>query len=205
MRIIIVAFGLMLSMQGLAQPSFGVKAGANINGVRSDLPQSFFGGEYKPTIGYHAGVFMEIFLVKDRFSLNPELIFTQRGHAIDLTNSSDNLQYNLNYLELPILISYAPAKWFSIQAGPNVAYMLSAKSNFDQYIDPAVIFDHSFDYGVNVGFTIKAFRNFAVVARYYHGLSKITEMEFRDEFNVSLGSIEQYNINAEISVAYKIK
>jgi hypothetical protein len=206
MRTILVAFGLMISIQVIAQTSFGVKVGANINAVRSEPEKSFFGGKFKPTIAYHAGVFVVFSVWKDKFALEPELTFTQRGYAIDLTYGTDDLRYNLNYLELPILLSYSPVNWLWFQAGPNFAYKLSAKSNFDnQYFDADYLFDNSVDYGGNIGFKVKLFGNFAIVARYYHGLAKITETEFRDENNVPLGSMKQYNTNGEISIAYKIK
>lgn len=117
--------------------SFGVRAGLNVANAGGDFKDNKNYGEdmdFKSKVGFHVGVIADIELSKS-FYLQPGLYFSTKGlKAEDKDNDADyseKLNYNLNYLELPILASYRfnisdNVKW-QINAGPYFALGVGGK------------------------------------------------------------------------------
>lgn len=117
--------------------SIGVRAGLNVANAGGDFKDNKYYGEdtdFKSKVGFHVGVIADIELSKS-FYLQPGLYFSTKGlKAEDKGNSaeySEELNYNLNYLELPILASYRfnisdNVKWH-INAGPYFALGVGGK------------------------------------------------------------------------------
>jgi hypothetical protein len=123
----IVAFISTVSMG--QEFKMGVKAGADINKLSG---VSF---SEKFTYGYHAGVFTEIPL-GDKWALQPELLFSQT--STDTTSKFRELyqlsasklsNIKLNYLSVPLLLSYRPSKIVSISAGPQFGVLMDQQKN----------------------------------------------------------------------------
>ena len=62
-----------------------------------------------------------------KYGMNVETGYSDRGVSIN----ADNLNYNLNYLDLPLLLDYYPISRVRLSAGPEISYLISAmnKSN----------------------------------------------------------------------------
>jgi len=155
----------------VAQTQWGVKAGINYNEVRlENVPFLPISG-LRSNIGFHIGGFGELGLSKKWF-LHMGLQFIQMGANSTnyTTNPSTKTRINLNYLEMPILISHKLVKTLRLEFGPSISYTLSAKEtpadtskNLDQ------IFVNDFDFGINGGLRIAVYENISVWGRYYHG------------------------------------
>jgi len=132
-RFLVAAIAALIVLGGGAaagELSFGAKAGlmvADITETPSDWAQ-----EKSSKIGFAGGVFAN-YAFDERFSVQPELLYTQRGVtdnlydgfvAVDLTASFD-------YVELPVLLKYAFPLGGSFKpficAGPCVAFTLSSE------------------------------------------------------------------------------
>jgi hypothetical protein len=128
-----VAFLTILNFGSNAQStfSFGAKAGANILKLSGNSFDNKFG------VGFHAGAYAELNL-NSSWGLQPEVLFSQ---AAATTSENFNSQYrgvsfqkvSLDYLSVPLLIAFRPAKEFTILAGPQVGYMLYQTQNLVQY------------------------------------------------------------------------
>jgi hypothetical protein len=128
-----VAFLTVLNFGSNAQStfSFGAKAGANIFKLSGN---SF---DKKFAVGFNAGGYAELNL-NSSWGLQPEVLFSQ---ASATTSESFNQQYqgvsfqrtSLDYISVPILIAFRPAKEFTILAGPQVGYLLYQTQNVVQY------------------------------------------------------------------------
>jgi len=102
----------------------GIKGGVNATQIDG---RSFEQG-YR--YGYALGGFAEINFTK-HFGIQPEVLWneyqtrtaTSIGGAYDgLSNNSD---INLNYLTIPILLAFKPAKFLTIHLGPQFGYLIN--------------------------------------------------------------------------------
>jgi hypothetical protein len=113
-----------------SQVSFGVRAGVNFQNLNGEDE----GGDKLKndlTLGFHAGVDVEIPVVPD-FYLQPGLLFSTKGAAN--LEEVDNLKAFIAYIELPIHFVYKPqlgSGKLIVGLGPYVAYGVSGKIKLD--------------------------------------------------------------------------
>lgn len=124
--IIVVLFSLTV-MNTYSQQSkefqAGLKAGANIFQV-SGKP---FDEEFR--FGYHLGVFTYI-NIGNEWGVQPELLWstieTRTGTNLDTLYDLGNLtDISLNYLTIPILVTFTPTELLSLQAGPQFGILVN--------------------------------------------------------------------------------
>ncbi|MBW2962958.1 porin family protein [Mesonia aestuariivivens] len=172
---LIMIFGLST---GLAQEvQFGAKAGINFATLSGDQTSDF-----ETVTSFNVGVVSEI-SISEKFSFQPELMYSRQGYSF-----GDNV-IALNYLNLPLMGKYYLTEGLSIEAGPQIGYLLSADNEGDDVEDSF----NSFDFGVNfgVGYKLDNGLNFGV--RYNLGISDVNELKEvkntykNDVFQVSVG------------------
>ncbi|HLF53509.1 porin family protein [Flavobacterium sp.] len=134
--------------------NFGLKGGLNV----CDLSNS----EASALIGFHVGGFAE-FMVMEKFTLQPELLFSTQGAKYD------NLNFNLIYINLPVMGKYYVIDDFSIEAGPQIGLLVSAKEEDSDVIDSM----NEIDICLNLGLGYNLNENMMLQLRYNLGLSEI--------------------------------
>jgi hypothetical protein len=107
----------------------GAKGGANLFKVDGKS----FDEEFQ--FGYTLGAFSEINFNK-KWGIQPEVIWNQTNtktstdfHDIYPTSFGDFKDVKLNYLSIPLLLSYRPAKFLSLQAGPQFSILMNPDQN----------------------------------------------------------------------------
>lgn len=174
---------------------FGVKGGLNIASLSGDVE------DVSSKMGFHVGGFAEIKLT-DKFSVQPELLFSLQGAKEEYTETMAGFdvkyedKLNLSYLNIPIMAKYYATESLSIQAGPQVGFLMSAnleeKASFEGGSETAETdvkeFMETVDFGVNFGLGYKITENFGVDARYNVGLSNIYKDS--DDYKVSNSVIQ---------------
>ncbi|OQP65655.1 porin family protein [Niastella populi] len=102
----------------------GAKAGANIFKVDGTSMKDEF------IFGYNVGAFAEINFTKE-IGIQPEVMWNQTNFRTS-TRFNDiypegvnDVKGKLNYLSIPILFSYSPAKIISFQLGPQFGVLLN--------------------------------------------------------------------------------
>lgn len=95
----------------------GTKTGLNLASVAGD------GIEAKSRTAFHIGGMAEI-PINGTFYLQPELLFSSQGYKL---NNGNNGRGVLNYISVPIIGKYYVTDALSIEAGPQIGYLLSAK------------------------------------------------------------------------------
>lgn len=107
----------------------GAKAGANLFKVDGKS----FSEEFN--FGYTLGAFSEINFNK-KWGLQPEVIWNQTNtrtstsfNEIYPTSTQDLKDVKLNYLSIPLLLTYRPAKILSLEAGPQFGILLDHSKN----------------------------------------------------------------------------
>jgi|HubBroStandDraft_5_1064220.scaffolds.fasta_scaffold104799_2 hypothetical protein len=113
--------GLQSQAQGF---HFGVKAGANLFKVDGES----FNQEFQ--FGYMAGAFTQIY-VNSKWGLQPELNFNQTNYRTGNNFSAvvpdgvNDVKGKLDWLTVPVLLSYRPVPILSLLAGPQFGILLN--------------------------------------------------------------------------------
>lgn len=131
--LVILLVTLTASATSFAQFRIGPKLGANIGKIDG----KGFDEQYK--LGYHLGVFAEITLGK-KFGIQPEVLWNQinadtvSGFSSLYTglNQQNLSNPQLNYLSIPLLLTYKPVKVLSLQAGPQFGILINKDKNIFQ-------------------------------------------------------------------------
>lgn len=179
-KVVFVAF---LAVFGFAKVNaqevkFGAKAGFNIANAGGDNSSNF--GD---VTSWHLGVVAEIPFTS-KFSFQPELMYSRQGFSFG------DAIVELNYLNVPLMGKYYVLKGLSIEAGPQVGFLLSAEAEGTDVKD----LYKSVDFGVNLGLGYKLENGLNFGARYNFGLSDINDIP---------GSAAKNRNNAlQVSVGY---
>ena len=169
MRKIFLTAVIIVPLFSLAQ--FGIKAGVNFANVTnaSDINS---GSES----GFMAGIFLAP-PSKGVMGFRTELIFSRQGYSYK-TNTNTGV-VNLDYILLPQLMQINITKFFSIQLGAQMAFLINAKADsttssgssspYGEIMD----FYNKFDYGFAGGIEIHPFKGLLVGARYNISLGNL--------------------------------
>jgi len=105
---------------------YGVKAGLNLADWGGDAENT----NVRP--GLNAGVLAEIKF--NNFAIQPEIVYSQQGTKLTINNYSGNdltssleLTSKLDYINVPIAVKYYVIEGLSLQAGPQIGFLVSAK------------------------------------------------------------------------------
>jgi opacity protein-like surface antigen len=190
-KIILSAIALMaFAFTNAQETRFGIKGGLNLSTiVGGDVDNT------KTLVGFHVGGFAEIHVV-EKFFIQPELLYSAQGAKFDGPFGTDG-DVKLDYLNIPVLGKYYIIdKKFSVEAGPQLGILLSAKGNGEDIKD----FTRSTDFGFNLGAGYNLTDNFSVGLRYTIGLSPISDNDI-DNSDDYYDSAK--NSNFQISLGYK--
>ncbi|MFE3868985.1 porin family protein [Flavobacterium sp. LS2P90] len=170
--------------------SFGVKGGLNVSSV-TNTDQD--GLNSKSLIGFNLGFFGE-FMISDKFAIQPELLYSAQG--VKLESGGDDGDLKLDYINIPIMAKYYVANTFSLEFGPQIGFLVSAKAKSggvsEDIKDQVKSTDVSLGFGASYYFAEK----FMLGARYNLGLTRIQEDLF-------LGESESKNSVFQVSLGYK--
>ena len=140
---------------------FGAKGGLNFATISGDNTKGI-----DLVTAFNLGVISEI-PVSEKFSFQPELMYSGQGYGFN-----DNT-IALSYLNIPLIGKYYLTKGFSVEAGPQLGFLFSAKN---EKIDVKDSFN-TFDFGVNFGLGYKLDNGLNFGARYNVGLTDINKLE----------------------------
>ena len=172
-----VVFGLSTSIKA-QNVDFGIKTGlnmANLTGGDADRNNLF---------SFHVGGLTE-FKLSDTFSLQPELLYTRQGSEVE-----NSLKIKVDYLAIPLMAKYYLTEKLSLEAGPQLAFLINDKAEFDDSAIPDAETDaSSFDFGLNIGLGYAITSNVFTQARYNYGVTTVAENpDIKNSvFQISLG------------------
>lgn len=165
-RTIILAVTFFMLLQAKAQHAhFGIKAGLNASSLSN--PDN---SDMQSKIGFNVGVLAHIHTSNKMWAFQPELYYSSEG---DKSKSNSNQSLNLGYLNLPVLIQYMFNNGFRLEAGPQVGFLMSAKSKVGT--TSTDIKDHmqSAVFSIPVGLGYLTTGGLGFDARYNFGISNI--------------------------------
>jgi len=203
---------------GIAQAQdlkFGVKAGANLATLTGDAVAD----DVKMQVGFNVGGLMEIKFT-DMLALQPELLFSMQGAKTTdtendgITSYRDESKVNLSYINVPVMLKLYPVKGFFLEAGPQVGFLVSAKSKDESTATTGGIVttestetdikgnlktvDFAFNAGLGYDFTENLFIN----ARYSIGLTNVYDApDFLGVFGIT--DLDAKNSVISVNLGYK--
>ena len=169
------------------------------------------GMDLKSRVGFNIGGFVEVKL-SEKFAIQPEVLYSQQGTKFKLSGiffSNDEpfkaeTKFNLSYINVPVMFKYYAIEKLFIEAGPQIGFLISAKSKtkvtgFDQTeeLDTKDMYN-TIDFGLNFGAGYDFTQNISVGARYNLGLANIAKTEAGDDGKLHNGVFS-------LSVGYKFK
>ncbi|KFF14951.1 porin family protein [Flavobacterium hydatis] len=178
---------------------FGVKGGINLSTLTGDVDDA------SSKVGFQVGGFAEIKL-SDKFFVQPELLYSAQGTKTEMSGGEyfEKNNLKLGYINVPVMAKYYVADKFSLEAGPQIGFLVSAKNDYSFSVlglngsEKIDVKDNlkSIDFGVNFGAGYDFTENISAGVRYNLGLSNILENEAGDNF-------KQKNSVFSLSVGYK--
>ncbi|MBA3649455.1 MAG: PorT family protein [Chitinophagales bacterium] len=190
---IIVAI-MAITLHSNAQISLGLKGGGNLSSVHfKDTSENRIA---KSIVSFFTGGVMNI-PVSKQLSIQPELLFTQKG--LSIPDAWIDSRLNMNYLEVPVLLKRTfktKTVKICVNGGPYAAYLAGAnavatldgqKERVKMEAEDINSTFQRFDYGIvgGTGFLLKTGPgDITFDARYEFGLGNIEksdpEMEVKD-------------------------
>lgn len=181
---------------------FGLKAGLNLATLQGDVSNP----SMRP--GALFGVTAE-FRISDKFSIQPELLYSMQGVVEDVNEDlfgeiiSGEGTTKLDYLNLPILAKTKLSKGFTVEVGPQIGLLLSAKIKYDMTYQGENISGtediskevKSVDFAFNAGFGYELPSGVFFQGRYSLGLSNIYDGD---------DDVEAKNGVLQFSIGYKL-
>lgn len=156
---VIAVFGLV--KVNAQEIKFGAKAGINLASISGDNTENI-----DAVTSFNFGLVAEI-PISEKFSFQPELMYSGQGYSFN-----DNT-IALSYLNIPLMGKYYLTKGLSLEAGPQVGFLLSAKNESIDVKDSFKTLDFGLNFGV--GYKLENGLNFG--ARYNLGLSDINNID----------------------------
>lgn len=158
-----ILFSLLLLFPFYAFCQFGVKAGINFANVTkaSSINNS-------SRSGFHVGLMLAP-AAKKILSSQTELIFSRQGY--DYKSGTNTGTVDLDYIMMPQLMSINITKFFSIQIGGHMAFLLNAKVDSSSGgtgnpgLDQIMDLYNRFDYGYGGGVEIHPIKGLLIGAR----------------------------------------
>src|SRR6478672_10260764 len=171
--------GISISALSMAQGfHIGAKAGANLFKVDGKS----FSEEFN--WGYTLGAFSEINFNK-KWGIQPEVMWNQTNtktstsfNEIYPTSTQDLKDVKLNYLSIPLLLTYRPAKILSLEAGPQFGILLDHSKNLLQNGQEAF---KKGDLAMLAGAQLNL-GGVKIGGRYQIGLANINDIDNRDKW-----------------------
>lgn len=171
---------------------FGVKGGMNVSNLYIDNVH-----DENARIGFNGGFYGQI-LSSEVFAIQPELLYSTKGSRADYTGFVVNqkVRFNLNYLDLPVLLVFKLGHSAEIHAGAYASYLLNANVQYEGNLSNGtdeLDRDHfkSYDYGLSGGFGLN-FNAIQIGARYNLGLVALANSQAaRDMIGNSKNSVAQ--------------
>ncbi|MDB5190813.1 MAG: hypothetical protein JWQ96_376 [Segetibacter sp.] len=206
---ILLLLTITISTITMAQvkPSFGVRAGMSVAGMRGDAVTSLenmldFAEDYITTSdrkGFFAGGYVNV-PVGNIISLEPALHYSQKGYELrgelnvkgmEFLGANAKAKLNTHYIDLPLMVK-ANIKGLQLFAGPQVSYLAQADLRttaavlgfnvFNKTMDASEQFNR-WDAAITGGVGYQFTNGLNVMAAYDHGLSKVDANKDMNSYN----------------------
>lgn len=200
--IAVIAFGFANAQN----TKFGIKGGVQLSSLIGNIENE------TPKLGLQLGGFAEFRVAKGLF-IQPEILYSTQGGKYEQSgiNYLYKQELNSSYLNIPIMLKYYVVDKLSVEAGPQIGFLLTAKGQY-QIINDGEFFygsgttKHIYqaqNIGLNIGAGYDFTKNISAGIRYHFGMSNEIRyypayIDFEDQ-----KQIRMRNDVVSLSVGYK--
>ena len=177
-KVLLLAACVVMASGAFAQFSWGIKGGLNISSL-TEVPSN------QMKTGIYVGAFAE-YQFNDFIAIQPEVVYSRQGVAYDIVKENNVTERNrirANYINIPILAKVYLLDNLSLDLGPQIGFVLTAKdfyksvdtndgrdvTNFKSQMDKNNY--NVVDFSIAMGATYKLNENIFVSARYGLGIT----------------------------------
>lgn len=189
-QLLIVMLMVLTAPVAFSQISGGIRLGGNIANQRAAFDGDSETGDAK--IGFLLGLYLKANL-SEKISLQPELFYS----GVGFRDADSEVNLNLNYLSLPILLRYNINEMVNLHVGPQLGFLVSAKGAFDGNSIDIKDGYKGIDFGATFGAGLD-FGKFNAGARYNLGLANVQEL------GTDSGDVTVSNRVFQIFVGYRL-
>ncbi|MEL0644820.1 porin family protein [Olleya sp. Ti.3.14] len=160
----------------------GIKGGLNSSTISGDDL-----GDLDSRTSFNAGLVAEIPLT-DRLSFQPEVLYSGQGFDVreidqdNIVDTDENIEYQLDYIQVPLLLKAYIVKGLSVEAGPQFGFKIHEEFDYqpnsdggDIEIDSDDSYVKDFDTSIALGAAYKFDNGFFLSGRYNLGVTDIFE------------------------------
>lgn len=175
----------------------GVKAGANISNIALES------GNLNNKILFHVGILSK-FKLSEKVIIQPEILYSQQGAQNEGQNqfsqSTNKIDYTLNYINIPVYLNYEINDSFSINIGPQIGFLINSELKFSTSESstpgfPTEVVEKNPDFYENTSFGFNGGISYLIddlilSANYNFGITDINnsdELNLNRVFQVSIG------------------
>lgn len=188
--ILLLSSGVLRAQQAL----LGVKVAGNYSTFSLKDFADGSSATYRP--GFAAGVFAR-FPVTEKFSLQPELLYSRMGGKLKAPAvSADPIDQQLTYISVPVLAQIQLYQRIRFIAGPQFDFLSSAKTNVGKLSSSGKEELETMDVALTGGIQYQVSPALQVSARYMHGMRVIP----RDRVDGSY-----YNRGFQLAIGWHFK
>jgi hypothetical protein len=168
--------------------NLGIKGGLNVYNINNDNNL-----EYDTKLGAHGGLIGHIHFTR-QFALQPEITYSAQGAKYTVAGVETKIK--LGYINIPVMFQYMFNSGFRLEAGPQLGFLVNAKSENNVTKTDIKNNMNTVDFGIGLGIGyVHAPSGFGVDARYNLGLSNINKN----------GSVKSTNRGFQLGVFYLFK
>ena len=160
--ILIAALFLLCSAQA-QKTHLGVKGGVNVSNLHFNDNVTTHS-----KVGVNFGMLAHIHASKT-WAIQPELVYSLEGGK---PGDNSDVTYNLNFLNVPVLLQYMFENGFRLESGPQIGFLLSAKTKTND----VTVTNHGFEstaISLPLGAGYLTSSGWGIDARYVFGLSNL--------------------------------
>ena len=145
--------------------TFGAKAGLNFASMVGDAAEGLDG-----RTSFHIGATAEI-EISESFSIQPELLYSGQGYTAD-----GDVTGKVDYINLPVMAKFYVSDGFSVEAGPQIGFLASAKQDVDgESFDIEDLKSTDIACNIGAGYKVDSGLNFGL--RYSMGLTDVPDYD----------------------------
>jgi hypothetical protein len=113
-------------------------------------------------------------------------------------------KFALHYIQLPVLTDFYLGNRFFLSIGPELSYMLSAKTNQEGLNNVTDVYDNRFELSGVVGASYVINKNFDIGLRFNHGITCIDKITLTNDSGEITGESKLYNRYIQGFIRFKI-
>lgn len=174
-NIFLAVMALLLTADAFSQGlSYGVRAGLNVSNLTMTLPPNLWpaDNQKQSRTSFNLGVYGQR-AFGEKTAAQVELLYSGEGANFSDPGTELPGDVKLGYLALPVFFKYAFGKGIYAMAGPQLSYLLTAKTKYENGTEYDVLNRHNkinFSFVPALGYDWK---DFSINFRYQLGLSKL--------------------------------